>query len=100
MKPPLVPLAFLVLVLQGRSTSDKAIPIGSVGLLVTCDSGREYKAYDEMMRLLEEVRGGGASTQLGDVSNGECGLSTAVAYLLCTVGLPMQYLRGLWLSCL
>lgn len=28
-----------------------------MGLLVTCDSGREYKAFDETIRLLEEVRG-------------------------------------------
>lgn len=49
--PPLPPSTLL----QGRP-SDKAIPLGATGLLVTCDSGREYKAFDEMMRLLEEVR--------------------------------------------
>jgi len=47
---------------QGRP-SDKAIPVGATGLLVTCDSGREFKAYDEMMRLLEEVRGEGGEVQ-------------------------------------
>jgi hypothetical protein len=41
---------------QGKP-SDKAIPLGSSGILVTCEAGREFKAFDEVVRLLEEVRG-------------------------------------------
>eukprot|EP00877_Chromochloris_zofingiensis_P003690 jgi/Chrzof1/13321/Cz07g28250.t1 len=36
-------------------SSDKAIPMGSVGILVTCDSGRERRALEEVTTLLDEA---------------------------------------------
>jgi hypothetical protein len=37
---------------------------------VTCDSGREYKAYDEMMRLLEDVSMQASSSAAAAASRG------------------------------
>lgn len=37
------------------ASSDKAVPLGSVGIVVTCDQGRERRAADEVTALIEEV---------------------------------------------
>lgn len=35
---------------------DKAIPPGAVGILLTCDAGKDRRAADELKNMLEEVR--------------------------------------------
>lgn len=40
----------------GGPFSDKAVPLGSTGIVVTCDQGREIRAAEEVIRLIEEVR--------------------------------------------
>lgn len=41
---------------QPSFSAEKAIPLGAVGVLVTCDAGRDRKAAAEMTSLFEEVR--------------------------------------------
>lgn len=40
----------------GKAGAGPAIPFNSRGILITCDSGREYRGFQEVRGIVEEVR--------------------------------------------